>query len=74
MLLQEAKSGKHEEVKAAVKEVAGERDSLKAQVSSLTKKFTDVESQLQQAAKDKKGTDQQAAAKKAEAKVCTLLL
>ena len=56
--VQEVKTGKHEVVREAVKEVTSERDSLKAEVSSLTKKVNDVEAQLQQAAKDKKPTQQ----------------
>lgn len=57
-----------------MKEVAGERDSLKAEVSSLTKEINDVKSQLQQVAKEKKGTDQQPAANKGEAKVLSVTL
>lgn len=37
-MLQAVKSGKHEEVQEAVRDVGKERDSLKAEVSSFTKK------------------------------------
>lgn len=69
--LQEVKSGKHEVVKEAVREVASERDTLKAEVSSLTKQVSDMQAELQQAAKEKKPADQQsAAAGKQELEVC----
>ena len=67
--MQEAKKDKQEEVQEAVKAVASERDSLKAEVSTLTKKVTAVEAQLQQAAKEKKSSHKQASPQKAEAKV-----
>lgn len=58
-------------VKEAVREVASERDGLKAEVSSLTKKVSEVQSELQQVAKQKKDVDQQsAAAGKKDAQVC----
>ena len=70
VLMQEITTGKHEEIKAAVKEVAEERDTLKTKVSSLTDKVTSVESQLQQVAEEKKNIGQQlAASKKQNAKV-----
>lgn len=49
MVLQEAKAGKDAEADEAVKTAATERDNLKAQVDSLTKKVTEVEGKLQQA-------------------------
>ena len=70
MILQEVKTGKHEVVKEAVKEVASERNSLKAEVSSLTQKVSDVESQLQQVARERKAAGQQLAAGKKEVQVC----
>lgn len=60
--LQEVKSGKHEVVKEAVREVASERDSLKAEVFSLTKQVSGLQSELQQAVKETKSADQQSAA------------
>ena len=69
---QEVKSGKHEVVKEAVRDVASERDGLKAEVSSLTMKVNEVQSELQQVVGKKKAADQQsaAAAAKKEAQVC----
>jgi len=48
-VLQEAKAGTDAEADEAVKTAATERDNLKAQVASLTKKVSEVETQLQQA-------------------------
>ena len=48
-MLQEAKAGKDAEAEKAVKAAATERDNLEAQVASLTKKVSEVETQLQQA-------------------------
>ncbi len=59
LVLQEAKSGKTAEADEAVKTAATERDNLKAQVASLTKKVTDVEAQLQGASKDKQTADKE---------------
>lgn len=68
--VQEVKAGKHEVVQQAVKEVASERDSLKAKVSSLTKKVNDAEAKLQQAAKNKEAAEQRSASGSKEVKVC----
>ena len=72
--VQEVKSGKHEVVKEAVREVASERDGLKAEVSSLTKKVSEVQSELEQVKGQKKTADQQPAADKREAQVCHIPL
>ncbi len=65
-LLQEAKSGKSAD---AVKEVSSERDNLKAELSTLTKKVSDIEAQLQKTTKAKQSTDKELAAAKSELKV-----
>ena len=57
-------------MKEAVREVASERDGLKAEVSSLNKRVSEVQSELQQVVGQKKAADQQsAAAAKKEAQV-----
>lgn len=62
MLMQELNTGKHKEVQEAVREVVKERNSLKAEVSSLTKKVSGAEAHLQQVARHKKAIDKQLAA------------
>ena len=77
MMRQEVKSGKHEVVKEAVREVASERDGLKAEVSSLTKKVSEVQSELKQVVGQKKAAHQQpvaAAKQEAQAQVCCILV
>lgn len=72
-LVQEVKTGKHEMVREAVKEVAVERDSLRAEVSSLTEKVSDVEAQLVQA-KDRKAAQQGSPSGSKQVKVCTTIV
>lgn len=61
-------------MKEAVREVGSERDGLKAEVSSLTNKVREVQSELQQVARQKKDADQQlSAAGKKDAQVCHML-
>lgn len=47
MMLQEAKPGKHEAVKKAVRDVGGQRNSLKVQVTTCLKKLSEVQSEMQ---------------------------
>ena len=74
MMLQAVKSGKHEEVQEAVRDVGKERDSLKAEVSSLTKKVGEMDAQLQQVARQRKTANQQLAASQKKTQVCTTKL
>lgn len=69
-MLQEVKSDKHEEVHKAVREVARERDSLKAQVPSLTKEVSEMGAQLQQLARQRQAANKQLAASRKKAQVC----
>ena len=73
-MLQAVKVGKHEEVQEAVREVARDRDSLKAKVSSFTKEVSEMDAQLQQLAKQKKAVNKQLAASKKKTQVCTTKL
>ena len=59
LVLQEAKTGKDAEADEAGNTAATERDNLKAQVASLTKKVSDVEAQLQKASQQKQAADKE---------------
>lgn len=71
MMMQEVNIGKDEEVQEAVREVVRERDSLKVEVSSLTKK---AEAQLQQVTRYRKATNKQLAASQKKTQVCATKL
>ena len=68
-MLQEVKSGREAEVEQAVKAVSAERDGLQEDLTSLTKRVTDLQAQLQQASQQRTSIGQQLAAAKRDLKV-----
>lgn len=75
LVLQEANSDKDAEADEAAEKAAMERDNLKAQVASLTKKVSDVEAQLHQASHQKQANDKETPTARSQLTVhdqCTL--